>query len=88
MHSEGQAGMQSPHPMQAASSMVSPPPSATADRVDGACGLADPAGGAGRAPATRGSIHPLIPASFSSALMQLFGQPETPILNLCGAGFP
>jgi len=36
----------------------------------------------------RGSIHPLIPASFSSAFMQLLTHPEIPTLNLCGTGLP
>ena len=34
-----------------------------------------------------GRTPPITPTSFSMGLEQLFGQPETPILNLCGAGW-
>ena len=77
-----------PAPDAAAESMVSRPPSASRSPRRGRRPW-QILHWAQAGPSTqRGSIHPLIPASFSSALMQLFGQPETPILNLCGAGFP
>src|SRR5512147_288566 len=33
-----------------------------------------------------GNTPPMTPMSFSTGFEQLFGQPEMPILNLCGAG--
>src|SRR3972149_10160300 len=80
--------MQSPHPMQRSASTINASPSdevviafvghtawQTPQKVQGD-------------PTQRGSIHPLIPASFSSAFMQLLMHPEMPTLNLCGTGLP
>jgi hypothetical protein len=84
----GQEGMQSPHPMHNAGSTINARPSPDIE-------IAFVGQMAWQAPqkvqagaSQQGSIHPLIPASFSSAFMQLLTHPEMPILNLCGTGFP
>jgi hypothetical protein len=84
----GQERMHSPHPMHSAGSTINAPPSPEVEiAFVGQTAWQTPQkeqAGVSR----RGSIHPLIPASFSSAFMQLLTHPETPILNLCGTGFP
>ena len=80
--------MQSPHPMQSAGSMTSlPSPADSTIALVGHTASQIPQK-AQADPSQRGSIHPLIPASFSSAFMQLLVHPEMPTLNLCGTGFP
>ncbi len=84
----GQEAMQSPHPMQSARSMINASPSPEVEiAFVGQTAWQTPQkvqAGASQ----RGSIHPLIPTSFSSAFMQLLAHPEIPTLNLCGTGLP
>jgi len=84
----GQEAMQSPHPMHSIGSTINVPPSPVVEiAFAGQTAWQTPQkvhAGASQ----RGSIHPLIPMSFSSAFMQLLTHPEMPTLNLCGAGLP